>query len=647
MTLIDTPLGERGQYPVIFPCSHNAAMRVYQCVPGVVYASNGVACTWDTAPLVAKILDVPVPEAPVDQVQAVPGLEEYRRLFPPDVPRQYQKEDAVFLAQRRYALLCNPMRSGKSLTALMAATLTGAKRGLILCPSVAKWVWADEVAKWTGKRALLLDGLNCDMARLYCLTCMQRGRLPNGEHCPDCKARNGQSYGYNIFDVRATEEPLKRDECDEWYCRKHPERKVAAGEVEVCPLCRDELAEQLLTADWVICNYDLLTPKASRDKRGRAHMKGTMRGWRDALAKCQFEIALLDESHYLRSFTTAYSKQNSTRRAHVRKITDNVPIVWGITGTPIFGFVRDLWGQLDTISKGAFGDGIDFTRRYCAGVQGEYGWVAEGRSHEAELISRLNFIKIQRPRSEILKNMPAKQRRVLHIESEKTIPRRRNGTPRGSIGKMIAAVAPVKRPYVVANVLQELSEGLKSYVLTYRRNACEALGKAIEREMKKREWKNRMRSVNAEVWLGQTEAGMTAQARFEAARAFVEHQGAGVFIATIDSMPGGLSLRGATCVHMVDFHTSPSAMEQAEDRPYEPGSTGLSITHYAVKGSIDDDLEAIVIPKFQNKDKLLNDENAQHVLQAFNITESEEETIEEVWARHCAHLGEDDEEEFI
>jgi len=373
-------------------------------------------------------------------------------------------------------------------------------------------------------------------------------------------------------------------------------------------------------------------------------MKQGMRGWAEVLRALHFDLAILDECHYLRGFTTAYSQRGKTRKDRIKRIIADVPVVWGVTGTPIFGFVRDLYGQLDVISNGLWGSGKDFTKRYCAAYRGEYGWIADGRSNERELIERLSCLKIQRPRSEILSQMPTKQRSVFRIENEKPVKRRRNGSPRGSIAKMIAAIAPMKRPYVVANVLNELAEGLKTYVLTYRRNACEALGKAIEKEMNKREWRTRMRAVNAEVWQAQTEAGVSTKARFEAARAFREHTGAGVFVATIDSMPGSLSLKGATSVHMTDFHTSPSAMEQAEDRPFEPGSTGLSIIHYVVSNSIDEDLEAIVIPKFEAKDKLLSDENAQNVLAAFKQL-SEEETMEEVWARHTAHLDEYDDEE--
>jgi len=308
--------------------------------------------------------------------------------------------------------------------------------------------------------------------------------------------------------------------------------------------------------------------------------------------------------------------------------------------------VRDLHGQLDVITDGLFGSAYEFAMRYCDAQSGPYGLVANGRSNEAELIERLSFVKIQRPRREIWAEMPTKTRQIFWIDApagSAAVRRRQNGTPRGSLCKMIEKVAPIKRPYVVANVMNELAEGLKVYVLTFRRNACEALGRALNKEVQKRVWRSRMQAQNVEVWIAQTQAGVNSKLRKDMARAFQQHQGAGVFVATMDSMPGGVSLKGATNIHMTDFHTKAGQMAQAETR-VDADKAKIHITHYVVKNSIDEHFEAVVIPKFEAQDKLTNDENAQHMLSAFRLP-SEEETIEEVWARHTAHLHDDDDDD--
>lgn len=59
--------------------------------------------------------------------------------------KPWQAYGAVWLSERRHALLADEMRVGKTLTALTAAQLIGAKRILILCPAFARANWAAEV----------------------------------------------------------------------------------------------------------------------------------------------------------------------------------------------------------------------------------------------------------------------------------------------------------------------------------------------------------------------------------------------------------------------------------------------------------------------------------------------------------------------
>lgn len=641
-------LGARGTRPVRFACSMAQAQQLVGFLPGVTYAPGGVACAWDAAGVVARFLGTDAPPLPTVKADALPGLAEYRRLGLGKVSRPYQHEDEAFLVQRSAAMLCQPPRAGKTLTALAAACLMAAERVLVLAPAIAKWVWADEIAKWLGKSALLVEGLACSDVKRYCLACMQSGRAADGSRCPACRARNGSSYGYTITEVHKTEAPIvaRAKEGDlRWRCRKHPEFDSDPDQPTRCERCLDDLIVELRKPGYVLCNYELLQAHAKRDKRGRVTAPKHLRGWAEVLASIQWDLVMLDESHELRGWDTTRKRRGKLRKDIVKRVVAGAPAVWGITGTPIFGYTRDLYGQLDVITNGMWGDPAIWANRYAGAVKGAYGMIADGSSNEDELAERLSVIKVQRPRSEILPYMPAKQRDVYYIDNPKPARRRRDGELPGTMGQLIAAIAPIKRPVIVDRVLEELSAGEKVYVLTFRRNSCEAMAKALETAIAKRAWRARMQAVNAQVFAAQTEAGIGPKARKQVARAFVDHQGAAVIVATIRSMRGALSLRGATRVHMADFDTDPSAMEQAEDRPFEPGSTGLSITHYVVRESIDDDLAASVIPKFRAKDRILNDENARDVIRAFATKQEAKETAEEAYRRHIAHLATVDDDE--
>jgi hypothetical protein len=529
--------------------------------------------------------------------------------------------------------------SGKTLTTLLGAILAGHKRILVLCPAISRFVWGDEVYKWLGQESLILSGLSLSRALQYCGTCKLSGRLPDGSRCPSCKQRNGSTYGYHIHEVRTTEPPKVVDVNAGgilWRCRKHHEVTSPSNKPLRCPKCREELRDILQNVEVIVANYDILSGKGYANKRGRVEKRDDLPGWGQALSLLDFDLAIIDESHTLRAFDTTEKKRGKMMYDRVRDIVARVPNVWMVTGTPIFGMVRDLYGQLEVATHGLVGDGRMWTERYCAGHVGPYGWEATGRSNEEELQARLKPILVSRPRSEILEYMPPKLRRVVYIDNDKPVRRKSTGSAAGTVAKLIDAIAPLKHDVIIDNVLSEMNEGLKTYVLTFRPKHAERIAKLLQKKMNSRNWRQQMNKNKAEVFLGQTAKGVDPKRRRELAKAFCDHKGAGVFIATIRSMPGSVSLKGVATVHMADFDTSPSSMEQAEDRGYEPGVPGYSITHYVVKNSIDDDLAQVVLPKFETKDRMLKDENAQNVLEAFR---SEEETCDEVMARHTAHLN--------
>jgi SNF2 family DNA or RNA helicase len=622
-----SPFGARGSRPVFFAIQLPwTVIRELTSIPGVARAPGGLACTWDVAPMLAAYLGVSCPKPPTEdnlteeelktEIAALPGLERYRRLELPAKLRSYQKEGALFLARRSYAMNCDPMRSGKSIQGLAASVLINANRTIIVCPAIAKYVWAEEVAKWIKEEALILEGRAGDFAKRYCRTCDARGQV-NGERCSACKMRNGQSNGYKVFDTYVWEwDANGKLVCE---CPKHPDTPPswnARGLTEICVLCLDELHDAIESAKFVICNFDILVAQKNSDATGKLFVQENLQGWAPVLASHKFDLAILDECHLIRGFSTNQARKGQTRRERTCEVTENIPTVWGLTGTPIFGFVRDLWGQLDCISKGALtgsGDRLPFTFHayWAEGHKDDYGWKADGRSPkcDTELKERLSMFKIQRPRSMILSQMPPKSRQVVRIDAGDVGSKKPRGTnDEVRLASLLKKTVDAKVDTVTENVISELGEGSKCVVFVYLRESAVKMGKAVEAACKKHDVKARMREVDTKIW---TVHGDTSpQARFEMARAFREHPKAGVFIATIDSVQVAVSLKGASSVHFADLHWQPAALLQAEDRPYEVGTTGLSIIYYIVRGSVDEHIEAIVLPKVRTLAEVVNEKGA-------------------------------------
>lgn len=73
--------------------------------------------------------------------------------------RPYQRTDIKVMTEVPRMLLANDMGTGKTVTSLMAAKVSGYKRVLIVSKLSAKWTWASEIEKWLGTHNyIVVDG---------------------------------------------------------------------------------------------------------------------------------------------------------------------------------------------------------------------------------------------------------------------------------------------------------------------------------------------------------------------------------------------------------------------------------------------------------------------------------------------------------
>lgn len=72
--------------------------------------------------------------------------------------RDYQRTDAIFLAQRKNAGCFNEQRTGKTPTSLLSLKLKGCKKVLIVCPASMIPVWKQEFEQWYNEPCIALQG---------------------------------------------------------------------------------------------------------------------------------------------------------------------------------------------------------------------------------------------------------------------------------------------------------------------------------------------------------------------------------------------------------------------------------------------------------------------------------------------------------
>lgn len=263
--------------------------------------------------------------------------------------------------------------SGKTLSTLAALQLIDAKSVCIVCPSIAKWVWAREVSKWLGEEVLILEGRSMREGRVYCGTCGGSGRVVadgRTRKCRACRQWNGQSYGYRIYEVQTLDAQDKGS--DVWYCRRHPEVSTTSpdGPQILCKKCQVDLEEQVRSARFTVVNPDILAPQ--REKIGGVwKFRSDMPGLGDFLAAVGFDTVVVDEAHMFRARPKMTKEERHRgddkefRAESLSNIARSAERMWMLTGTPIYAYLRDIYMLLHLASHGVWGDQWSFDRYFC------------------------------------------------------------------------------------------------------------------------------------------------------------------------------------------------------------------------------------------------------------------------------------------
>ena len=618
------PMGRRGARPVSFLGSPEI-LKAYRELPGVHVSGYTLACGLDFAGEIAAMLGVDAP-IPADTIPPLPGLARYKELGFPEKLRPVQKKAMGWMVNRAFGILGHAPRAGKCAMALAAATALGLKHTIITGPAIAKWVWVDEILKWLELPAVVLEGRAGQEARILCLECRGKGTLVgalDGAKCPACRLKNGQSRGYHI--IRG----------------------------------RDACLQAMADHPFTVVNYDLLVSQQEADAAGALHVREDLPGWAPLLARTSFDLAIADEAHRLRGRSTSVARRGKTRRERITNNLSAIPRAFAVSGTPIYGRPRDAYGIVDFISNGAFGRPFfNFDKRYCCGRPGAYGWENNGSSPlaETEMKQRLSHLMLKPPDSEIFGELPPKTRQVIRVEATDKDVRiaMREVTATGDyesrMAKGLAATGRIKVPVIAEAVLEELlcspNAGdlssdfppRKVVVFSTMRANRDLFRAALEKAVGKKDVASRMQAVNLKLWAaGHNDSLPSVKERTAMAQAFREHRGAAVFISTIEAVPEAISLAGAQTVHFIELHYSPTPLLQGESRPILPGLPGITILYYVVPGTVDEHVEAIVLPKLRDLDRIIGDSNAAGIRAAFSQRE-EAQTAHAVWDRLTRHL---------
>lgn len=297
--------------------------------------------------------------------------------------------------------------------------------------------------------------------------------------------------------------------------------------------------------------------------------------WVEKLKAWGPDIVIFDEAHNLMS-------PESRRTKAAKAVSENASYVWGASGTPMTSRPRDLWGILDTITPGRFGENFfPFGLRYCGGYKeavtpDKVVWKFDSKSNLPELNSRLKHFMLRRTKSDVALELPAKTRQVIRCEVGL---RQALGVSQDSRGNMRAALAVAAdaklKDSAVPLIQNHLDAGSKVVVFTYRRAVAEYLANELGGSL--------------------IHGGIPATRREKTLHEIRQKEESSLLCATIDAAGTGINLSYADVAVFVELTYEPHELLQAEARLHRFGQKNPVLIQYLIARGTTDELVAEVV----------------------------------------------------
>ena len=314
--------------------------------------------------------------------------------------------------------------------------------------------------------------------------------------------------------------------------------------------------------------------------------------WRAVYAKIllkrTYDVLICDEAHALKNHKAKRSKAVWLRNGYV----DISDYRWMLTATPVLNRPVELHPMLNKLCPerlGGYINYIAYTKRYCDGKDGKWGYEANGAENLDELAGRLDGFMLRRTRGEV---MPKKTLQKTYLPFTKDIEKYLfTGEENESIRRKIGLGKIVPSAGIISDILE--SED-KIVVFAYHTDVILGLEALLK-------------SYNPVVLRGVT----PVKKRQEVIDKFVEDPECRVFIGQIQAAGEGIDgLQHAASVGVfVEIAHTPGIIKQAIGRLYRQGQTKPCLFQFLlVEGTVDERVLNSTLFKDKNIKTIMKDE---------------------------------------
>lgn len=409
---------------------------------------------------------------------------------------------------------------------------------------------------------------------------------------------------------------------------------LSPDSINVVVKAKDNLRAGLVN----IISYDLLSRMEKQQQPGNP-----------------FKVLIMDESHFLKNIKTARCKA----ALPLLKAAKRVIL---LSGTPAMSRPAELYTQILAVRPTLFPRFHDFGIRYCDAKQMMWGWDYSGSSNLGELKLVLEeCLMLRRLKSDVLSQLPAKQRKVVTITID--------GISTRTKAALSAAAKELAKGH--RNKIEE-----KEALLVFYNYTAEAKLQAImeyitdmlecgrEKFLVFAHHKLVLDHISSE--LGKKNIsyiridGATPSAeRQQLCEKFQYSTKAHVAVLSITAANMGLTLHSADLVIFAELFWNPGVLIQAEDRVHRIGQTCNVNIHYLVaKGTADDHLwpmiqakmnvlEQVGLSESNLSDNAVNssfhskDPNQRSIMEMFQRSFSADDDVDEALLLEAANEWED------
>ncbi|XP_029790527.1 DNA annealing helicase and endonuclease ZRANB3 [Suricata suricatta] len=327
-----------------------------------------------------------------------------------------------------------------------------------------------------------------------------------------------------------------------------------------------------------------------------------------ALNNQNFQVVIVDESHYMKS-------RSATRSKILLPIVQTAKRAILLTGTPALGRPEELFMQIEALFPQKFGTWTEYAKRYCNAHMRFFGkrpqWDCRGASNLNELHHLLSDIMIRRLKTDVLTQLPPKVRQRIPFdlpsaaakelntsfeEWEKLMRAPNSGateTVMGLITRMFKQTAIAKAGAVKDYIKMMLqNDSLKFLVFAHHLSMLQACTEAVI--------ENKARYIRID-------GSVPSSERIHLVNQFQKDPDTRVAILSIQAAGQGLTFTAATHVVFAELYWDPGHIKQAEDRAHRIGQCSSVNIHYLVaNGTLDSLMWGMLNRKTQVTGSTLN-----------------------------------------